>query len=465
MECRIVTLLLLTPKTVALIRLLSFALFLILVGCAEVTPKAPPPPPYADATVQAQALATNHASLTGAARRDNSNSIEQLLSTLDDATLAHDAAKLPMGDPLYNFAGRLLLRRGLPLPHPFNRSAVTFGADNRPAVDTDGYRPPRDVAILLPLTGSQAAAATAVRDGYLSGYYSETRQRPAVHFYDTTSGVKSAYARAVAEGRDVAIGPLAREDVDLLFANEVLDIPLLALNRGNHIPPEGSAAFSLSPEDEGISLAQYLIERGSKQVLLISGNEDAQRRTADAAKEQLQRRGVQLVAALPYQQQMTAALEPLAQSNPPDAILLVLKAPQARALVPQLALANLASIPRIASSHITSGTGTASEDMALDGIIFPTEPWLTQRVGKLPSLTVAAARVDSAKGPSARLFAFGYDAWLLTAYLEHLAQQPNAELSGATGQLSLDGFGNILRRPAWSRFVAGVPQPMRDDAR
>ena len=465
MECRIVTFLLLTPKTVALIRLLSFALLLILVGCAEVTPKAPPPPPYANATLQAQVLAANHASLSGAARRDNSSSIEQLLSTLDDATLARDAAKLPVGDPLYNFAGRLLLRRGLPLPHPFNRSTVTFGADNRPAADQDGYRAPLKVAVLLPLTGSQAAAASAVRDGYLSGYYGESRPRPAVHFYDTTPGANAAYARAVADGNDVAVGPLAREDVDLLFANAALNIPLLALNRGSQTPPEGSAAFSLSPEDEGISLAQYLIDRGSKQVLLISGNDDTQRRTADAAKEQLERRGVQLLAQLPYQQQMTAALQPLAQSNPPDAILLVLKAPQARTLIPQLALANFASIPRIASSHITSGTGKASEDMALDGIIFPTEPWLTQRVGKLPPLASAAARVDSAKGASARLFAFGHDAWLLTAYLEHLAQQPNAELSGATGRLSLDGFGNILRRPAWSRFVAGVPQPLRDDAR
>ena len=82
MECRIVTFLLLTPKTVALIRLLSFALLLILVGCAEVTPKAPPPPPYANATLQAQVLAANHASLSGAALRDNSSSIEQLLSNL-----------------------------------------------------------------------------------------------------------------------------------------------------------------------------------------------------------------------------------------------------------------------------------------------------------------------------------------------------------------------------------------------
>ena len=77
----------------------------------------------------------------------------------------------------------------------------------------------------------------------------------------------------------------------------------------------------------------------------------------------------------------------------------------------------------------------------------------------------AAAPLATAKGPAARLFAFGFDAWRLTAYLESLAQQPNARINGATGQLSLDGFGNVLRRPAWSRFSAGVAVPLADGAR
>ena len=76
-----------------------------------------------------------------------------------------------------------------------------------------------------------------------------------------------------------------------------------------------------------------------------------------------------------------------------------------------------------------------------------------------------AATGNSAKGPAARLFAFGYDAWLLTAYLEHLALSPNSDIAGATGHLSLDGFGNVLRRPTWSRFTGGVAVPMVDGAR
>lgn len=446
-------------------RLFLLVLLLALAGCATVAPnKAPPPPAYAAATVQAQALAAGHGDLAGQARRDNADAIERLLASLDDATLARDAARLPVGDPLYNFAGRSLLRRGLPPPRGFDRGDSSFGAANRPAAASDGYRPPLKVGVLLPLSGSQAAAAAAVRDGYLAGYYGESRRRPLLHFYDTAAGAKAALARAAADGNDFVVGPLGRDEVDAVFAGEP-PVPLLALNRGDRTPAPGSAAFSLSPEDEGISLAQHLIEeRGSKRVLLIAGSDDTQRRTADAARKQLESRGVRVVARLGVSEQMDSALRQLAQTEAPDAALLVLKGPQARIVAPQLALAGLAGLPRVAASQIVSGTGKADEDAALDGIVFPTEPWLVQRVDGTPAQASAAARVDTAKGPAARLFAFGLDAWRLTGYLEHLAST-NAGIVGATGRLRLDGFGNVLRRPGWTRFVGGVPVPLADGAR
>lgn len=442
----------------------TVVLLLALTGCANVTTKpTAATAAQASAFVQAQALAANHATLSGQARRDNGAAIEHLLAQLDDAALARDAARLPAGDALYNFVGRALLRRGLPLPHPFDRGDNQFGAANRPAAERDGYRPPLNVGVLLPLSGNQAAVAAAVRDGYLAGYYSENRRRPTLRFYDTAAGVNAAYARAAAEGNDFVVGPLGREDTDAVFADDTPAVPQLALNRGKRTPPQGSAAFSLSPEDEGVSLAHYLLERGSKRVLLIAGNEDSQRRTVTAAKAQLESRGVQIAASLSYNEAMDAALQAQTQAAP-DAVLLVLKGSQARSLAPQLAAAKLNKLV-LASSLITSGTGKTSEDTALDGIIFPTETWLVQPVNGLPSATNAATRVSTAKGPAARLFAFGVDAWRLTAYLDQLAHNPNAEIAGATGRLSLDGFGNVLRRPSWSQFRAGVPVSLGDGNR
>ena len=433
---------------------IAVLLLAALAGCAsvEVQQPAAATSAYSAAFTEAQALAQGHAALSGPARSANSGRIEALLAGLDDAALARDAARLPVGDPLYSFAGRALLNRGLPLPRPFDRGDVSFGAADRPAADRDGYRPPLKVGVLLPLSGAQSAAAASVRDGFLAGYYGERRRRPEVRFYDTAAGASSAYARAAAEGNDFVVGPLGRDEVDAVFADDTPRVPLLALNRGSHTPPAGSAAFSLSPEDEGISLAQYLIQRGAKRVLIQTGGEDAQRRTAGTARAQLERRGVQVT-------------EDIAAAQGVDAVLLAVKGTQARALMPRLALAGITTATRVATSQIVSGTGKPAEDAALDGIVYPTEAWAVRSVDGLPSQASAAARVDTAKGPAARLFAFGHDAWLLTGYLERLATSNNGDVAGATGRLSLDGFGNVLRVPGWSRFAGGVPVPLADGAR
>ena len=62
------------------------------------------------AIAQASALAQNHASMSGQARIDAAREIERLLAGIDTATLAVEAGRMGEGDPLYNFAGRELMR-------------------------------------------------------------------------------------------------------------------------------------------------------------------------------------------------------------------------------------------------------------------------------------------------------------------------------------------------------------------
>ena len=444
-------------------------LLLALTGCATVeTQRAPTRVTQAanPGLLEAKSLAAGHAALSGQARRDNGARIDALLAQLDDATLVREAGRLAAGDPLYNFAGRALLNRGLPLPRAFDRGGASFGAADRPAADRDGYRPPLKVGLLLPLSGSQAAAANAVRDGYLAGYYGEDRARPQLRFYDSAAGARSAYNRAVADDNDLVVGPLGRDEVDALFADDALPVPLLALNRGSRMPQAGSAGFSLAPEDEGVSLARYLIEHGARNVLIVAGSDDTQRRTAAAARAQLEQRGVRIAGSLDYRDDIGEALRQAAAADGGvDAVLLSLRGNHARVLVPQLAAAGLSAVTRVAGSQITSGTGKASEDAVLDGIVHPIETWSVRNIDGLPSQASAAARVPTARGPAARLFAFGYDAWLLTAYLDRLANAANADVAGATGRLSLDGFGVVVRQPSWSRFSGGVPVPLADGAR
>lgn len=434
-------------------------------GCAQSPTRSAGPVVAADnatrdAVREAHDLAQALPTQSGTQRRDSEARIDRLIAQLDDAALQREATRLAADDPLYRYMGRALLRRGLPLPHAFARAGWNF--DDRPPADRDGYRPPVKLAVLLPLSGNLAAAARPVRDGFLAGYYGETRRRPEVKFYDTaggTAGAIAAYDRAAADGNDFVVGPLGRDEVSALFARGDMKVPVLALNRGQQATPQGQASFSLSPEDEGLAAADYLLHKGARNVLVIAGDDDTQRRAVAALRERLGTRNGTVVATL---DDATTDFAAALAGKQADAVFLATRGSLARAIVPRLAAAGLSGKPLVATSQLLSGTGKADDDRVLDGIAFPSESWLTRGVHGLASAEATSARLPSARGAGGRLFAFGFDAWLLTAYLDSLGHSADAVVEGATGLLRLDGFGNVQRTPAWSTFVNGDPAPLAD---
>ena len=271
-----------------------------------------------------------------------------------------------------------------------------------------------------------------------------------------------AYGKAAAGGADFVIGPLGRDEVSAVFGQSNLPVPVLALNRGTGAPPSGNAGFSLAPEDDGIIAAEYLLSRERKTALIINGNDDNGKRAANAFRERFTQRGGTVVEAISVADAPGSISANLANASQRgvDAVFLALKGGTARAIAPQLAMAGLGGKSRVATSQLISGTGKPEQDSALDGIVYPTEVWTARGVVGLPAASVAGASLPTARGPAARLFAFGYDAWMLTAYLEKLATGNNAQLKGATGELTLDGFGNVMRRPAWSTFNGGRAAPI-----
>lgn len=337
----------------------------------------------------------------------------------------------------------------------------------RPAAERDGYRPPRKLAVLLPMTGQLATAASPVRDGLLAAYYAERRDRPELVFYDTlgtAAGAVAARDRAIAEGADQMLGPLGRDEVSALFSG-AQGTPLLALNRGNAAPPENAGDFSLAPEDEGVAAAEYLLSRNARRVLVLSNGDDHAQRSIAALRTRLEADGGAIAGTLaivgdkPGDQ--SAALRAAAtREGGVDALLIALRGNQARLVVPQLFAAGLGDKLRVATSQLSSGTGKAEEDRALDGIAFASETWLAGGLSGLPSAATLGKDLPTARGPAARLFAFGHDAWLLSAYLQHLAERPDASVQGATGTLRLDAAGNVRRTPAWATFSNGVVVPL-----
>src|SRR4051812_49993325 len=79
---------------------LALASSLLLAGCGTVTTHASQAPAGATDPTFAKAaeLARQDATLSGQARQDNAAQIDRLLAAIDNATLARQAAALPVGD-------------------------------------------------------------------------------------------------------------------------------------------------------------------------------------------------------------------------------------------------------------------------------------------------------------------------------------------------------------------------------
>lgn len=337
--------------------------------------------------------------------------------------------------------------------------------DDFPAADSDGYRPPARVAVVLPMGGSLAAPAAGVRDGFLSAYYGETRRRPVVKFYDsqgTGAGALAAVAKARAEGAQMIIGPLTREEVNAVAGSADGSFPIIALNRGAAAAPKGTTSFALTPDEEGAAASNRMLGRSLKHALVFSNGSDNAGRAVAAFREALGKRGgsvVEVIAIAGETANLSARLAALRSApTPPQAVLLALDAGQGRAISAQLRSSVLSDLPRLATSQILNGA-SAKSDTELDGVEYPELPWLLDQASGLPEADALARSLPTARGQSQRLFAFGADAWKLCAWFDLLYNQPGASIPGATGRLSIDVSGPVKRVPAWAVFVGGRGRP------
>jgi len=239
-------------------------------------------------------------------------------------------------------------------------------------------------------------------------------------------------------------------------------VPILFLNRGQNSPAPGNLSFALSPDEEGWISADRFANRNQMSVIIFTQRDDTAQRTVSAFKDQYKIRGGQIVAehlvegeAIDLPAKITALLA--GNGGNASAIYIALKAPQARALMAQLKTSSLAATPKLAASLILNGA-SASQDVVLDGIEIPELPWLLNQYGGLANAESVAKTMPSIRGPAQRLFAFGADAWQLSAYLDRLQNDAGFMLAGATGNLRVDSMGNVQRDPSWAVFSGGRPR-------
>ncbi|WOD12101.1 penicillin-binding protein activator [Pseudomonas sp. NyZ704] len=344
---------------------------------------------------------------------------------------------------------------------------------------------PQHIALLLPFQGELAAAAQALRDGFLAAQYqaySEGLDQPEVSLYDSTAytDLDAFYRQAMADGVEWVIGPLEREQVSRIAAMAELPLPTLALNYTDSPVPEGKALFQfgLAPEDEARSAAEQAWAQGHRRMAALTASTGWGERAYQAFQQSWQEMGGVLIgrevvdepAAMSGQigellrirqseqrgQQIQRALgnSVVVQPTPRqdlDALFITAGPLQARQIMPTLAFQYAGDLPVYATSHVYQVGGDQNND--LDGILVAETPWLVNRSDSLyESVTQNWPQAGGALG---RLYAMGIDAQRIFTRLPQMQQYPETTVNGATGILSLSPDGRVSRELSWGVIEDG----------
>jgi hypothetical protein len=343
--------------------------------------------------------------------------------------------------------------------------------------------PPRPVArvgLMLPLSGPLSRAGKSVRDGFVATYLS---RRDDVGFeiliYDTAAEpLSTLYERALLEGAEVLIGPLAKETVAQM--NELNpEIPVLALNYlGDEIPAANLLQLGLAIEDEAATLQQWLVDARAERILAFHNGEDWSQRAMRVLSASLggsltvqMLEDIRTVTeSVGVAMHVSASQErhdeiqgllgerveflPRARGDV-DAIVALVTPLEASALVPALRFHFAGRVPVYATSQTVRGADPRRL-RELNGFRVSELPWFTREEESFAALNAAFDLGDS---PFAALYALGVDAFRLADRAPLILAGHFTELLGSTGELEFAANGRIERRLARAVISNGSVVP------
>ncbi len=344
------------------------------------------------------------------------------------------------------------------------------------------------IAVLLPLSGRLAAAGRDVRDGLIAAHFAHGVDAPALRFYDTATATDAAtmqalITRASAAGARFLLGPLGRDEVTLA-ANLPNSLPQLLLNTPESTTPNAASIwqYALLPEEEAKLAAERALAANQRRAIILLPSGDWAARVGTAFRSTFQAGGGRVLAQGSLADDSAAAIAKalrLDQSHARhrrlqsildetlvfqprrrgdvDLLFSPGTAQQLRQLRPQLKFNGAADIPTYATAEAWDGNKSGE----LEGLLFADMPWMmSPTTGEASRLAMQLESAGDEPRRHGRLFAFGYDAWLLQAAMQQRmatgATDSPLRIDGVTGILSVGTDGIIRRDLTLARINAGV---------
>ena len=335
------------------------------------------------------------------------------------------------------------------------------------------------IALLLPLEGRLAGAGEAVLSGAIDQLYSlfpDPSSRPTLTTLNSTQpgGIKDLYSQAVADGADLIIGPLIKEDVASLGQLAQRKVPVIALNQTNALTGSFSRnwmSLSLAPEDEARQIADIAFGQACRHAIVVGVKSDLGARLLASFTDRWTQHGGrirgQLVVDNPADtntdmgkllgsgssDQRIRAIE-RAFDLPVDArgrgrsdfeciFMLAPNAATARTWRPLLVFHMAGDVPVYATSAINDGVAN-TRNRDLNGVVFVEAPAMLP-----PEMTDRLSR----------LRALGRDALTLAQHWQQTTETAQWVVRGQTGLLRRKQDGSVERELGLATFEGARIRP------
>ncbi|MDP1602507.1 MAG: penicillin-binding protein activator [Legionella sp.] len=341
---------------------------------------------------------------------------------------------------------------------------------------------PRQMALLVPLSGALAGPGSAVRDGFIAAYNANNPEHNVtIRLYDTAAhDAASLYQQALAEGADYVVGPLTKNDV-VKVASLEHPVPTLLLNDTETSNNSNAYRFGLSPANEARQVAAKAHKNGFSRALIIAPSGMWGDEIVTAFTAQWQQGGGEVVERLGFDnntdlsqavrdflhvsekeahEKQFKATNPDEQIQPKrrqdfDMIFLLAYPSKARQIVPLLKYYFAGDVPVYATSSVYSGNTNTLRDRDLDGIIFCDMPWVFKN-------QLANKNWPEQLNSYSRLYALGMDSYTLANQFNQLLLFPAMGVNDKNGVLYLNHAQQVARVLAWGKFKGGIAEQISE---
>lgn len=317
---------------------------------------------------------------------------------------------------------------------------------------------PKNIAVLLPLSGENKDYGLAVQKGILTAYY-QTPSEFSLHFYDTAKAPSSnLYNQALAAGADRVIGPLMNEDINDVISHSKIRVPTLTLDLSSHWSKEPLLfGLSQSLNDLAQETAYTMAHSGYHNVFAIVPNNPEAKSLFAAFQRASKSLNTTIVDLVEYEDRtsLNQALESHmlvtteGEKEPQrrrdiDSIFLIADPIFGRQAKSLLNYYFAYDVPTYSLYTIYTGTVNPQRDHDLEGILFADEASMLM---PMPTSSTAVYR---------RYFNKGLNAYYTMLNLDTLLLLPGFNLSEGNIQLNLDH--TIQPQIKWFQFQKGIPR-------